>query len=662
MAEEGVGTYSLAGPSEEFSDDCEEPGYARVRTSSFNRPRFSSPQHTSTYPPPPHPTSSTPITKTQTSQSSKPNHVIHPVMKSPLEVVRSASDLPSVSSALSIHSDSSDNSYGLSPAPPTNQQSPGPLRSAKTERDPHIEPPTKRQSDLRASELTEEKEALYTKVIKPKKKSRGKKKREYDQETNWTSNGRRAPHVSHSPQPTTAHRLQDESPELPSHSRQVRKQLFSDRPKHKSHSTENTGRSSRSSSHSQKMKEAASHHTPRDVEYVDQDYLPSDEESSTSLDNYLQHDGETSPDAQYPIKSQQMRKDWMSHSMELPSHRPPASPHSRSSREGHPRRRQSTGTVINHTDIRPASSSPLVQSPGLYVDPPVLQPSFVQRQGNVYVFSEQLPDGRVQYYSATPVQMPATHSYPQSHTPPSINRPHSETPTPHTPQAVSRPHSETPTPHTPQAVSRPHSQTPTPHTPPLINHPQQGTNLVDGPHPVLKTTRNLTESGYFSNNTLAGHTQSTPYQQQSGSVLISTVQPEGGSTSSTLITPIELHSTPRQPQEESVETETGPSPQAKLLESSLQRVSGVETNFSPMVATATRTSPLLTERRSPITADDERDPPHKHMYQDLIAQYESREAEFKARNKELEALNRELKRENASVKKSYDDLMTQLSK
>ena len=105
-----------------------------------------------------------------------------------------------------------------------------------------------------------------------------------------------------------------------------------------------------------------------------------------------------------------------------------------------------------------------------------------------------------------------------------------------------------------------------------------------------------------------------------------------------------------------METETRPSP---LLESSLQRVSQVETNFSPM---ATSTSPLLTDRRPPITADDERDPPHKHMYQDLIAQYESREAEFKARNKELEALNRELKRENASVKKSYDDLLTQSSK
>ena len=438
--------YSLAG---DYSDDDDGHGYATVRTTSFSRPRLSSPKQTLvTTLPPTHPTHPTTLPPTHPTQAPSPKRTL------------SSSDLPSVTSALSIHSDSTNISYGLSPSLPsrTTHDNATPLHSSEIpayQTRPNRRSPHKKSVQIevhREPDAEQHVEALYTKVKKPKKSSK---------EKSYVPNSRQ-PNVYHTLEPPTPHGQdntphgqdntphgQDNTPQSHKYKSTRNKRHSNGQSKRKSRSFDNLTTSSKHV-HSTQEHPQQRHHSAS--QYGHQAYPTLPDESSSSVESYLQSDEEMSHDYHQP------RQIDLSTSLQLPNHHPPTSQHT------HRQRRKSTGTLID--DPRTETL-------------PIIQPNFIQQQGNVYVFSEQLPDGRVQYYSATPVQ-----AHP-----------------PHSP------------------------------TPPPASHPHTPTH----PHPPPRHTRhnspNLAESGYFSTNVLA--TGPTKPQLNTESIVISSA--DGAST---LITPI----------------------------------------------------------------------------------------------------------------------------
>ncbi len=418
----GEGIYSLAEAPEYYSDV--EPGYATVGAPSHPRHRLPSPRstpgtkHTPSPHPhsstpgtkhtPPHPHSSTPGTKHTPSHphSSTQDSASHPHSSRHVRTlphsqasrrptskrILSTSDLPSVSSALSILSNST--SYGLSPPHTSHEQV---LQTNTTSASPSVLPQNGRSkqrakqrpsekvyeqfyqevfsplSDQEGAKSTEGAEALYTKVKKPKKESATNREDivnySYVQHCQGCSAGDR---VYHTLEPTTPQHSDGSPHSQPQSSKSARKKLFQDQPqmKHKSRSVDNLMRNS--------------HHTQKQYTQQCVDCSYEDEHSfSSSFEITQESEDEIPQNYDTPI---------LSNSLNLASHRRSPTikpPHA------HRKRRKSTGNIIDGPEIR---AFPLA---ALQTAQVVHQPNL---QGNVYVFSEQLPDGRLQYYSATPVQ------------------------------------------------------------------------------------------------------------------------------------------------------------------------------------------------------------------------------------------------------------------
>ncbi len=570
------GAYSLAGIHSDYSDGDDGQGYATVRTTSFNRPRLSSPKHTLV--------TTLPLSQPHSSTQVTPTHL--PPTIAPPKRTLSSSDLPSVTSALSTNSNSTNNSYGLAPPPPSRATPDNvpPIHSRQSHNTSYETRPTSHRKSAK-----QHVEVLYTEVKKPKKSSKNKETVAYS----YVQHSRQ-PNVYHTLEPPTPHN--EASPTLSQNSQSTRKKIHTNRgqSKRKSCSFDNLTGNSKHVNNKQKLPQQRHHSASQ---YGNDAYTTSAEESSSPIESYLQSD-EISHDYH------QRRHTDLSSSLNLPKHRPPASHTHRQSRQ----RRKSTGTLID--DPRTV---------------PIIQPNFIQQQGNVYVFSEQLPDGRIQYYSATPVQAHTSTPPPASHPPPHTpTLPPASHPPPHTP--------------TPPPASHPLPHTP---TPPPASHPHTPTLS----HPYTQHTRhnssNLAESGYFSNHVLA--TGPTKPQSTSESVVISSV--DGGG--STLITPIP---NPTNEPQQCTHNDLA-STQAKLLQSSLD--SAKETS-SPFLLHAS-----LSKGEERMIIDD-RGSPNTHAH--LVAEYKSREEYFKARNTELEALNKEMKRDNFTLKNRLDDLTTQSGK
>ncbi len=483
----GEGGYCLAQAPENYSD--EELGYATVGAPSCPRPRLPSPRsspgpqhtpsqpHSSTpshlhgstqhIPSQPHgstqgttsvPHSSTKYTPSHSHRVRAHSHTQHSTSRPTSRQILSTSDLPSVTSALSVHSDSTSVSFGLSPphkihqsAVPQATNPPSSLPQNRKSKQPKIyeklyEEVFSPLSDQGGVNRVEGVEPLYTKVKKSKKsvKDHNTVNYSYVQHCQGCSTTNRMYHTLEPP--STPHSEGSPQPR-PQSSQSARKKLFKGQPqmmKQKSFSVDNLVQNSRHENE---------RHT---LQCVDGDYR--DEENSVS--SLFEGEGEIPEEYKVPF---------LSNSLNLPSqHHSEANKQSRT----HRRRRKSTSSIIDGSGIQTIPLASLQRAQ-------VVQPNFIQQQGNVYVFSEQLPDGRLQYYSATPVQGLQS---------PQLHHPH--IPTQHPPTPTSHPH-------TPNAT---------------VSH-------------------NLTESGYLSSPPISSVTS---IQQPPESVLIS----NANNGTSTLITPI----------------------------------------------------------------------------------------------------------------------------
>ena len=407
---------------------------------------------------------------------------------------------------------------------------------------------------------------------------------------------------------------------------------------------ESYSHSTRSTRQQRSMSESYSHALPPEeyyyeedidlpVEYSDESYLPSGEESDTITDSYFNDEGEVPndyPDGSHttPNRRQRHRR---SRSATFPGHHhhhgpPPITlrtlpPHSHSPRHSSSPCRQrkrpatSEGIPLGHAD-----NIPFLQRP------PSLQPVYPIPQNQAYVFSEVQPDGRVQYYSATPVHSPPVLSPP----PPPPLAPH--------PVAQSA---------IPQQPVSPALMMMTP-SPQLVQNGREDGARHGGPSPLLDraklsgavatgTGMTAAESGYFS-NALATSQQGTVQHMQRNST--GSVSPSNLQKSS-----LKKESAPRE--RASADGGRGRSktpqvsPTTKLLESSLQRAntsyhSPSPTSKSPRGIKSPRFN-LPSGRQSPDNIG-------------TAALYEQRERVLKARIKALEDSAEDLCTENASLK------------
>ena len=699
------------GPAEEVSDDDSqsEPGYASVRTAPYHRPRLPSPSDM----PPVDTGKQSHAQATAGGGPSAPDRLREEeasVVPAGKERLLSTSELPSVTSGLSVHSNSSD-SYQLNPLHVTDKTGDSPKHRCTEMVDngqggsfiEQSQKSSQQKTKQMKHPLTEdEKESLYTKVVKPKKDNREKVIR--------TSAANLPPRVpSLSPQNSERSSTNQATPTGQSQSTQINSRAYqrgkvesqargdrkgSQRPKSNHEHPYSTKRENKhkgavkdiqygeGSSHTQRhesthlskgdiyQQRESYHSSPSEeesvfeekAEYTDEDYLPSCEESGMSIESD-EDDGEAPNDVHIWHKSSPHSH---SRSMTCPLHRPPINKHTRSFSQSSQYGRKSNNPNLERPPTRPASS-PFVDT---YANIPILQPTLMQpmdSQGEVYVFSKQLPDGSLQYYCANPVHS-LTHL-----TPPPITHPTPVMQTPSHPKH--QPHNHT-LPH-PQHQFDVNSS----RMPGIPNKPVGASETAHKAHLLAgKSPASLTESGYFSNTALGGnpsHQGLVKENKVSNSVLVHKVQSQGSGITGTMISPLCRQPSPnaRGLQNVNEAQESRSSPQVKLLESSLQRATrSTSPSLSPPYMTSDLPymsqelhpqassspqsqfkSPLVNERSSPPGV-------RANHYKEMLAQYQQNEAAIRARLDELNVVNKELIAENSSLKQSYEGFKAESSK
>ena len=483
------------------------------------------------------------------------------------------------------------------------------------------------------------------------------------------------------------------------------------------------------------------------LEYTDQSYLPSGEEeedeTDTITDSYFNYSGEIPgdyPDGSHttPNRMQHQCRQRRHHqeqnhnrsrSASFPSHRSsqphpssqrtaPPYPHTHSYGHGHspPRKRRR----------RPATSEgiPLQQRHSAnipFYHPPSLQPVYPISPDQVYVFSEFQPDGKVQYYSATPVHSPPAHGHTLSPAPPTINvapppsftlPPSNQNPPP--PQVTQSGY-----PRLSQSLSPQNMLTPSPHQVPNggrgdeINHggpPSSSLSDKTAAKFSRKVPTAVTESGYFS-GPLGSSQQGTIHQTQRESSMNTSgsgVSPTSHSPLPREVPQLQLQPTnlgrqsprtkdkvrPQPPppyhlhyrqihqhlEHQHVVSATaggrskspgsGASPTRKLLESSLQIAS-----MSPRSDFVSPTAKLPHSNKSPrldlhVSGSGERATDTTTAAADrlspgnvgMAALYEQKEKILKARIRALEESADDLCTENASLKQTCEALKQDASK
>ena len=704
------------GPSEEVSDEDSqsEPGYASVRTVPYHRPRLPSPLHMQEDAEVQNHTHSPQATASGGSPS--PHRLREEEtsnVPSGRERVLSTSELPSVTSGLSVHSNSSE-SYQLNTlhtmgSLDNNGDSSKHRHTEMVDNRQggsfieHSQESSKQQEEKVKSPLTEvEKEGLYTKVVKPKKGGKGRVIRtatadlpprvpSLSPQNSKRSTAQAAPTGQSQSTRTCINSGDHKRGKVASQARGNSK--GSQRPKsnrehahtkreskhnttgrnnqHSQYGEGSSHRPRKESSHSSKgasyqQKESSPSEEEgvfeEKEEYSDEDYLLSCEESDSSIESYIvdEDDGEAPNDY---IVNPRRKSGPHSHSrsMTYPLHRPPINKHSRSFTQSSQHKQKSNNPYLERPPTRPASS-PFVD---LDTHIPVLQSALMQpmeSQGEVYVFSQQLSDGSLQYYRASPVHSP-TH-----HTPPPITQP---TPVPSHPKH--QPHNHTLF-HLQHQFDGNSSCMPG-----IANKQIDGSDTAHKAHLLTgKSPASLSESGYFSNPTLGGKPSRQGLVKENkvlNSVIVHNVQSQGSGITGTLISPL-----CRQPSPSarglSEAQEARLSPQVKLLESSLQRVTrSTSPCLSPSYMTSdlpympqelhpqASSSPLSNRAQSPLV-NERVSPPggRANRYEEMIAQYQQKEAAHKVRLDELIAVNRELREENSSLKQNYEGFKTESSK
>ena len=581
-----VGNYSLVGPADVGGEDSEpEPGYACIRRDSpVNQAatgteylKLSSQHNLKTL------REGVPLPATPDGPSQREfNKSLTPP---PSNKIHSTSELPSVTSGLSVHSDTSLNSS-------LNSGSPLQKQASKSTREKQLN--------------EEEVAAMYSKVTKNRK---------VVGEKNDQSPSADLPPKAPRDSPATprSRRGNDRIDGIREGSASPQKRVQS-----KTHSEAHNGSTTSRDSERRRNDRSSpknTRHTPetadyyhseeeRVVEYSDEDYLPSCEDSISISENLFDEEG--SFDNREDMHSPTSR--FRSRSATLPPHHLPTSGKSSKSQSAKKPRPLS----------RPASS-PLFTSPQIpAVHPPFMQSVTMPQESlnGTYILSETLPDGSVQYFTATPVYSPSSHA---------------------TPTRVFQPIN----PGTlPIAVN----------VPTVASVPMTVTQYAAGPN-------GLTESGYYSNiaqpltSTPTSHVQQHIIPQLNTSVQSppSTTRPDIPTTS-----PQTMNSRTHSASKTVTPAARTLSPNPKVL---------LQNGASPTLShpTGGHTLPKSQTQNGHLEVREDKETASLQqtsakLYSHMISQFKQNEASLRAQIKALETENSDLHRQNKILQQSHSTM------